>query len=109
MQRAALPAVAVCGIEGATMTKATCKVHAQKGTIKPLAVDWDAAKLEYVTTTCTLEAVADKFKVTGVALRRRARQEGWEQERAEYRSRFMQETTKAKIENAAVRLAQWNE
>lgn len=77
--------------------------------IKNEGVDWEAARLEYVTTHITLEGCAEKFGVKGAAMRRRARDGKWEQERADYRSKFLEQTTQSKIENAAARLAQWNE
>jgi hypothetical protein len=83
--------------------------NAQKGTTNVPGVDRDAIRLDYVTSSVTLEACAKKYGVKGPTLRKWAREDHWDAERREYRERFHEQATQSKIDNAAARLAQWNE
>lgn len=85
------------------------KTSTAKGTIQAPGVDKDACRLEYVSSMKSLAEVARQFGVGVAAMRRWNRDEGWDAARAEYRERFLQETTQSKIDSAAARLAQWNE
>jgi hypothetical protein len=54
------------------------------------SIDWDAVKIEYVTTSCTYQELADKY---GVAIRtviRRAGKGDWQQARKEHVTRVSQ-------------------
>lgn len=77
--------------------------------VKDPNVDRNGIRIEYVTGAATLEALGKKFGVRPPILRRWAKDDDWEQQRRDYRDQFHQSVVEAKIENAVVQLARWNE
>jgi hypothetical protein len=75
----------------------------------PYEIDWDAAKLEFVTSHCTLETISEKFNIPRTSVARHSRQENWKGLREEYRAKFQDSVIAAKVDNAVDRIKVWNE
>lgn len=51
-----------------------------------MAVDWDAVRLDYITTDMSLQQLANKYGTTKTSIHRHIKSGAWELERAEHRS-----------------------
>lgn len=51
-----------------------------------MAVDWDAVRLDYITTDMSLQQIANKHGTTKASIHRHSKSGAWEIERAEHRS-----------------------
>lgn len=93
----------------ATKKNATA-VPAKRKYKKTTDVDWDGARLKYVTTAgASLADVARDFKVDEKVLRSRSRREGWEQEKTDFRGNLSEVVKEQATSVQAEALKRWNE
>jgi len=86
--------------------------RSQKGVPKVKhQVDWDAARLRYVTggKSVSYVVIGREFKVDPKLVSKRAKREGWKDERAEYVAKLDTEVKEAKLTLDKAVLQSWNE
>ncbi len=70
--------------------------------------DWTALRLEYVNSTITLRALADKHGIKAAGVMRRAANEGWDAERKQRSAEVSEYSQTALTDERASELAQFN-
>lgn len=64
--------------------------HSPTGRRRPM--DWAALETEYITTSVSLRALAEKYKISEFKLKKRSKVEGWVGKRNQYRAKSVQKT-----------------
>lgn len=67
-------------------------------------IDWEAIRLEYITTDTTYQKLADKYKIRMQTVAERAKNEGWRAERKKHKEKIVKRAVRKSEKKEADRL-----